>query len=1090
MNRTGRASFAQERFYFLNELQPGNPAYVVSFALRFEGSLNQEALAATLRRVAAEHDVLHTGFAVVDGVLMQQVRQDAQPELTVLDRGPAARVDQDRFLRELVEAEARRPFSLGEGAVLRAWIVSWDADQHALVIMMHHIACDGWTNGLLLEEIAEQYNTGRSASEPPALSYIEYAETQREAWSKDTKALEHWRRVLDGAPQLSLHTDRPRPSVLTYAGSVLRRPLEPALVERVGAWAKAHGVTTFAVALAAYAQVLARHARQQEVVVGVPVANRIDEDEERLVGCLVNTLPIRVDLSGRPGFEELAVRTWRTAMAALGRQDTPFEQIVQAAGEQRRLSRAPLFQTMLTVQNLAFTMPDFDGLKVEEVPVEIPAAKFDIAVTLDVTSEEPFLRAEYSTELFEEATVEGLLTHYHTLLASVVSGSDGTGGVDGSDGEPDMVGPEEHRQVTDGWNPPIEQEQPYHPSVLKAFCENAARTPDAVALVHRGNRLSYRELDEWSDRIAADLAAAGVAEGGRVGLLLGRSPAIVAAIIGAWKVGGVYVPLAPEYPRNRLDLILGSAHPAVVVFEPETRALAQELAGSGGFTLLDAHAADGVFTGGARFPEQDDLAYIMYTSGSTGVPKGVMVPHRGLNALCDPTPAGLEIDAADRWLGVHSFSFDISVWEVWGSLSSGGCLIIADHADLLDPERLARLVHAEEITVLSVTPGVVYRLLPAFFDTLERQTSTVRYVVLCGEPLSWPQLASMVDPERLPALFLNMYGPTEATIYTTMVQVPAAKLHEVRDGDIGVALPSGRCYVLDDRRRPVGVNVPGELYIGGDLVAAGYVGMPELTAERFTENPYAPGMLYKTGDIVRWAHTGTLIYIGREDTQVKVRGFRVELADVESAFLRRPGVRSCVAAVQDDQLGVFLCTGPGFPGEQALRGSVRDDLPDYMVPTRVIVVPEIPLNGSGKVDTRRLVAEWWTKAPAPAVTPAFPRPAVGDGLGGAPGGRDALVSRIREIWAEVLGRPDLEPTENFFDAGGHSFALITLQQRMAQTGLEISVTDLFRYATVAACAAHFRRAQTPLAEDRAAQRKRGRDELARRRRAGREDAHA
>ncbi|MFG2823184.1 amino acid adenylation domain-containing protein [Kitasatospora sp. NPDC048365] len=1068
MTGVGRASFTQERFYFLNELQPGNPAYVVAFALRMEGALDRAALRDALHRVAAKHEVLRTGFAVRDGELVQRVAEQAEPEITLRDAGPADRAGQDAELRALVAAEAARPFDLAAGRVLRAHVVSWTADQHALVVLVHHIACDGWAVGLLLDDLAEEYSTGAGA--PAGPSYLDYARAQRALWSKNTRRLDHWHRTLADAPRLTLRTDHPRPGVLSFAGAVLRRPVDPELIGALTAWAKERGTTLFGVALTAYAKVLAAYARQQEVVIGVPVANRLDEEEERLVGCLVNTLPIRVDLTGDPDFAALTARTWRTALTALGHQDVPFEQIVRAVGGERQLSHAPLFQTMLTVQNFSFTVPEFAGLRTTEVDVEIEAAKFDLALTLDVSTRTPFLRVEYSTELFEPATAERLLDQYHTLLAAVVG-----------DGEPDLVAPDEHHRLTVGWNPPVPERAAEHPSVLGAFVGHAARTPDAVALVHRGTSVSYGELDRWSDRIAAGLAAAGVGRGDRVGLLLGRSPVVVAAILGVWKAGGVYVPLDPEYPRPRLELILASAAPATLLVEPATLGPARELAGER--TLLDATTLDGPTPADGALPAPDDLAYLIYTSGSTGVPKGVMVRHRGLNALCDPTPAGLETGPGDRWLGAHSFSFDVSVWEMWGALSSGARLVVADQADLVDPSRLARLAHTEQVTVLSLTPGALYRLLPPFFDTLGPGKSPVRYVVLAGEALSWSRLASLVDPERMPAVFVNMYGITEGTIHVTVAQVPAADLGEVRDGDIGVPLPSARCYVLDGRRRPTGVNVPGELYVGGDLVAAGYLGMPELTAARFGADPYAPGTLYRTGDLALWAPDGRLVYLGREDAQVKIRGFRVELADVEAAFLRQAGVRSCVAAAEADELVAFVVADPAL-GERELRALVREELPGYLVPSRIVPVERIPLNANGKIDSRRLLAE----AAGPA--PAAPAPASAASAEHRSGDR-SLTERIRAIWAEVLRRPDLEAGDNFFDVGGHSFALITVQQRMAEIGLEISVTDLFRFGTAAACAAHFRPAPTaPAADEQLAQRRQGREQLARRRRLSRGDEHA
>jgi amino acid adenylation domain-containing protein len=1069
MTGTGRASFTQERFYFLNELQPGNPAYVVAFALRLEGTLDTGAMTRALHAVVARHDVLRTGFAVVDGELTQRVRDDAAPEVTVLAHAPAGLAAQDAELQRLVSAEAARPFALTDGRVLRARILSWGAEQHALVVLVHHIACDGVAVGLLLDDIAEAYNTGETGPAGP-LSYLTYAQEQRAIWSRNTRRLDNWRATLAGAPQLSLPLDHPRPSVLGFAGRVLRRRVEPELVRRLTAWAKEHGTTLFGVALTAYASVLSRYARQEEVVIGVPVANRLDEDEERLVGCLVNTLPIRVDLSGRPPFAELVARTWRTALTALGQQDVPFEQIVQAVGEQRQLSHAPLFQTLLTVQNFTFTLPDFTALKVSEVDVEIEAAKIDLGITLDVSTREPFLRAEFSTELFEPETVDGLLAHYHTLLASIVTG----------DGEPAMVGDEERALQTTGWNPPIAERPARHPSVLASFRAHARRAPDAVALVHRGDPRTYGELDAWSDRIAAALAGAGVARGDRVALLLGRSPAVVAAILGVWKAGGVYVPLDPEYPRRRLDLIVESAGAAVMLTEPGTAELAGQLTEAYGSTLLDVHTAAGSPVG-EHDPEPDALAYIIYTSGSTGVPKGVMVRHRGLDALNDPCPAGLDVGADDRWLGAHSFSFDVSVWEMWGALTTGARLVIADQADLIDPDRLARLIHAQRVSVLSLTPGALYRVLPPLHATLAEPRSTVRYVVLAGEALSWSRTASLVDPERLPATFVNMYGITEGTIHVTITEVPAAELGPVRDGDVGVPLPSARCYVLDADRQPAGVGVPGELYVGGELVAAGYVGRPELTGERFGPDPYGPGVLYRTGDIVRQVAGGKLLYLGRNDAQVKVRGYRVELAEIEAALLRQAGVTSAVAVVEAGELLAFVVAGPETGGERELRALIRDELPGYMVPSRLHVVPVIPLNANGKVDARRLVEESRAAAAAPAPA-GGPAAATGD----------SLTARIRQIWADVLRNPGIEATDNFFDVGGHSFALMTVQQRMAEAGLAISVTDLFRYGTAAACAAHFRQAEPPPAanDERVAQRKRARDELARRRRASRGDHNA
>ncbi|HEU5473428.1 MAG TPA: amino acid adenylation domain-containing protein [Actinophytocola sp.] len=1052
---TTRASFAQERLYFVNELEPGNPAYVVAFALRIEGPLRTEALAGALRRVVARHDALRTSYAVSGGVLTQRVAPEPVLEPDVRTEPWVDVAQQDEILRELVATQARRPFVLTTGPVLRAWIRSWDADTHALVVLVHHIACDGWSVGLLLADLAAEYN-GTGPTEP-AESYPAYARDQRARWADDTAGLAFWRAELAGAPQLALPTDFPRPGVLSCRGAVLRRPVGRDLIEALTGWARRHGSTLFGVALAGYAAVLARYTRQHDVVIGVPVANRMDEVEERLVGCLVNTLPIRVDLSGEPTFAELVTRVRRTSMTAFAHQEVPFEEIVRATAGGRQLSHAPLFQTSLTVQNFPFAFPELTGVKVTEVDVEIDATKFDLGITLDVSTDKPFLRAEFSTELFDPATAATLLDHYLTFLESIV---------DDEGQEPDPVDPDERRRLTSGVNPPARPVR--HPSVLERFAGHAEATPDAVAIRFRDRNLSYAELDRWSDRIAAGLADAGIARGDRVGLLLRRSPAVVAAILGVWKAGGSYVPLDPEYPRQRLELIAESAAAPVLLVEPDTAQLAGTLPAA---RLIDVTTITGDSVVPQRFPDPDELAYIIYTSGSTGVPKGVMVGHDGLDALCAPSPAGLDITSGDTWLGAHSFSFDVSVWEMWGALTTGGRLVIAEHADLVDPDRLARLVLAERITVLSQTPGSLYRMLPRYLELAG--DSPLRYVVLAGEALSWSRLAAMVAGHGgMRAVFVNMYGITEGTIHVTIHQVPTDALTEVREGNIGVALPSGRCYVLDERRRPVGVAMPGELYVGGSLVAKGYLNNPELTVERFLPDPWGPGVMYRTGDLARWGTDGNLIYLGRNDTQVKIRGYRVECAEVEGTLLAHPGVQACAVAADGEQLVAFVTGNPGPDAERELRAMATAMLPGYMVPSRILVVPAIPLTAHGKVDTARLLAES-TAARATAPVSLIR------------GRASSMAEHIRRLWTEVLNRPDVGLHDNFFDLGGHSFALITLQQRMAEEGLDISVTDLFRFGTVAACAAHFERTAPRVADDHLEQRRTGRALLAERRKGAR-----
>lgn len=1026
--RTARASFAQERLYFLNELDPGNPGYVIALALRLTGELDAGALRAALRDIVDRHEVLRTGFGVADGVLCQRVRDAGgfEPDLV----STACTAD---LLRHRVAAEARRPFALADGEVVRASVVSGGERDHALVLLVHHIACDGWSVGILLDDLATCYNArvrGDGAPLPPAESFVDYALAEREAWANaGPDALAYWRDQLAGAPQLALPTDRPRPPVLSHRGAVLRRTVGTEFVDKLAGCARDTGASLFSVLVAAYATVLAAYSRQDEVVIGVPVANRLDERAEALVGCLVNTLPLRIDVASAPTFAELVGQVRDTTLTAFADQDVPFEQIVRSVDADRQLSHAPLFQASCTLQNFPFALPDLAGVEVREVDVEIDAAKFDVGLTLDVSADDPFLRLEYSTDLFDVESMTVLLDHVVALLGSVGAA------------EPTMVDSAEARLVTETFN--TGPRPPAQPRLLARFEEHARRSPAAVALRHSGQDLSYAELDGWATRIARGLRDAGVSPGDLVGLLLRRSPAVIAAVLGVWKLGAAYVPLDPGYPRQRLGLITADSGLPVLLAEPSTVDLAGVIGPD--VPALDVHTLDG--DGPLPAPAPVETAYVIYTSGSTGRPKGVLVGHQGLTELFSATPGGLDVGAEDVWLCAHSFSFDFSVWEMWGALAYGGKVVVADPADIRDPDRLAALVHAERVTVLSQTPGSLYRLLPPFLEQAQIDGTPLRYVVSGGEPLSWPRLAGLLRRvEWLETRFVNMYGITEGTVHVTAVSVTAEEVPRMRAGTVGRPLPSGRCYVLDDRRRPAGVNVPGELYIGGALVARGYVGNPELTKERFLPDPFSANgsVMYRTGDVAKWTADGEVVHLGRNDGQVQIRGHRVECAEVEQAFLRSPAVRACVVAADEDELVAFVCGGV----ERQLRETVREVLPDYMVPSRIVPVDAIPLTAHGKVDVARLLA----LRPAPADRPA---PVA-----------NSAEERIRALWADVLGRPDVGPTDNFFDLGGHSFALITLQQRMADAGFAVSVTDLFRFGTVRACAA--RLAATPSEPDTAA----------------------
>ncbi|AXO35402.1 non-ribosomal peptide synthetase [Micromonospora sp. B006] len=938
---------------------------------------------------------------------------------------------------------------LTTGPVARYRVLSWSGSEHALVIVVHHIACDGWALGILLRDLAACYNA-RVALEPlpvaPAGSTFTHAQEQRTRWEAGSAdGVGYWRDHLADAPVLDLPTDRPRPAVLTAEGAVVTRDLDPALLDRISEYGRRHGASTFMVLLAAYGLLLTRHGRQPEVVVGVPVANRLDEREDETVGCLVNTVPLRIDLGDRPDLPTLLRRVRQTTLNGFAHQDVPFERIVRELAPARDRSRSPLFQASFTLQNFRVDLPDLLGLAVEEIDVEVEAAKFDLGLTVDLSGARPFVRLEYSTQLFRPHTAEVLLRHFLNLLRQLAEG-------DGEGNPPGLTDDAEARRLLALGHPdaPLPADPPT--PLLERFADHARRRPEAVAIRYRGADVTYGELNAEASRLADLLRRHNAGPGDLVGVGFERSPTVVAAILAVWQVGAAYLPLDSNYPRERLRLIVDDSRVALVFVEPATRDVLADAVQGRPVRLVDVAGegldpADPLDTAGRD--RRTDLAYVIYTSGSTGVPKGVMVRRSSVDLLFAASPGGLHVTAEDVWLCAHSFSFDFSVWEVWGALAYGGRVVLAERADLVDPARLAALVATERVTVLSQTPGALYRLLPALLDGPSPQLAGLRYVVTGGEALSWPRLADLMSraPEST-ARFVNMYGITEGTVHVTARHATVPELAAVADGDVGRPLPSGRCHVLDDSGRPAGLLVPGELWIGGPLVAAGYLGNPELTAERFAPDPYeAGGIVYRTGDLCRWGADGELLYLGREDGQVQVRGHRVECAEVEHALLRDSDVRAAVVLLDGADLVGFVTVTDGVDPAR-LTHRLRRVLPAYMVPTRIVAVDEIPLTAHGKVDRVSLLAKFCTR-PVAAARPASPEPVAGP-----------LQRRLRALWAEVLGRQDFDVRDNFFDVGGHSFALMSLQSRMAVEGLDVTVTDLFRFGTIEACAAYLTRTRT------------------------------
>ncbi|HVR95768.1 MAG TPA: amino acid adenylation domain-containing protein, partial [Thermoanaerobaculia bacterium] len=1016
-------SFAQQRLWFLNQLDPTSPVYNLPVAVRFvspspgeggqggrERGPGGEGLSAILRR----HDALRTVFPSTEAGPVQVVTPPAPFHLPLIDL--SALNDAETAAHQLIQAEARRPFDLERGPVFRALLVQVRPGDHTLAVTMHHIVSDGWSLGVFVRELA--------ASSPlPELpvQYADYAVWQRRRLTGELleRELAFWREELRGLPPgLDLPADRPRPALRTFRGG--RRPfhLDACLANGLRALARREAATPFMVAMAGFQALLSRLTGQDDLAVGTPVAGRTRVDLEDLIGFFVNTLVLRADLSGDPDVRELLGRVRSRALAAQAHQDLPFEKLVEELQPVRDLARTPFFQTLLVFQNTGREPLHIPGLTVETFEVETGTAKFDFALSLEERGEEIAGAAELNLDLFDPATVDRLLGHLRTLLAGMVE-------------EPGrrlselpLLSEPERRQILIDWNP-AGIELPPVCTLAELFEEQAARRPDAPAVVHGDERWSYGDLDRAANRLARRLRRLGVGPEVRVALHLDRSIGQVAAILGVIKAGGVYVPLDPTWPAERIDFVLEDSGAKVTV-TPE---------------LLEEHEDDSPLPLSTLL---ENAAYVIYTSGSTGKPKGVAVTHANVARLLSATRHWFGFDEDDVWTMFHSYAFDFSVWEMWGALAHGGRLVVVPYETSRSPEALHRLLTAEKVTVLNQTPSAFRQLGPG-----EGETS-LRSVIFGGEALDPTSLAPWFERygDERPRL-VNMYGITEITVHGTYR--PVNRLDA--GSPIGVPIPDLRIHLLDWHLQPVPALAPGEICVGGAGLARGYLGRPDLTAEHFVPDPFAGlrgetgARLYRSGDLARYRPDGDVEYLGRIDQQVKIRGFRIEPGEVEAALALHPKVGESAVVAREDRPGdrrlvAYVTPRNGLaPATDELRAFLRERLPDYMVPAAFLPLPALPLTANGKLDRRAL------PAPEPAARPVSAPP------------RNATEEAIADAWREVLGVPAIGVDDNFFDLGGHSLLLVQAHRRLRERFPEVAVVDLFRFPTVASLALYLTREQ-------------------------------
>ncbi|GAA2206824.1 hypothetical protein GCM10009850_022820 [Nonomuraea monospora] len=1029
---------AQARMLVLDRLHPGTAQYNVPVAFAVRGPFDVAAFRAALDAVVARHESLRTVFRPGDGAYVQVVAGEARAALRVAERVvPVDGAD------EALRAEAAAPFDVEAGPLLRCAVFGVADGSHRVLLTAHHLVCDGWSLGLLLQELSTAYRPGTTAvaavpspdvtaaPEPHPIQYADYAAWQRErldAHALDA-AIAYWADTLAGAPRtLALPTDHPRPAVQSTAGGVHRLDLPPDTGARLAKVAAERDATPFTAMFAAFAAFLSRITGRRDLLVGVPVSGRDHPDVQNLVGLLANTIALRADVTGEPSFLDLVTRVRDHLLESRPHHEAPFEAVVEALAPGRELSHDPLVQVMLAYDDDTRLALDLDGCVTERVELLLDDAKFDLLMSVQRDGDGLAAHFVHRADLFEPGTVRHWARAFETLL-------------DGLLDRPhlpvtahDLLPPGERDRVLHRWNDTF---APTPAGLVPGLvAERAAERPDATALVCGPARLTYRELLERADRLAARLRAAGVGPEVPVGLCLARGVEMVVGALAVLRAGGAYVPLDPGHPEARLRFMVEDAGVRLLIAD-EPRDLG-----------VPVTTADGpIPVVGPLLKTPADLAntaYILYTSGSTGTPKGVAVEHRALLNLATAVRPRFPVTGEDRVLQYVSFGFDVAVSDLFFAFVAGAELHVAGEWERLGDDLHARL-RDSRITYAFLPPSAAMSLPPS-----PEALPCLRTLAVGGEACPPELVERWWAPGRR---VVDAYGPSENTVYAT-----TADLRPGRPVVIGRPVANTRAYVLDERLRPVPVGVTGEIYLAGSSLARGYANRPALTAERFVADPFGPPgeRMYRTGDLGRYDADGVLSYLGRVDTQVKLRGFRVELGEIETVLAAHPGVRVAAAAVRGDRLAVYAvpAAGPGTetgaetgagtgagtgerrPTVVELRAWLAARLPGYMVPDAIVFVPGLPLGKSGKLDRQRLPDPPLTRPEldSPYAPPSSP-----------------TERRVAAIWADALDLTQVGLHDNFFDLGGNSIRLLSVLT--ALRGGDLRLVDLFRHPTVAALAA-------------------------------------
>lgn len=1021
-------SFAQQRLWFLAQMEGGREVYHIPFGLHLVGTLDRKALGLALDRLVQRHEALRTTFVVLDGEATQRIATAEESHFSLREHDLRQQADAELRSRQLLDEEAHARFDLEAGPLIRGRLIRRAEDTYTLLITMHHIVSDGWSLGVLLNELSALYGAFvRGQADPlPELSvqYPDYAVWQRN-WMQGEVLKEQgefWKTTLAGAPALlELPADHMRPADQEYAGAWNEVMLDAGLTAGLKELSKQHGATLYMTLLAGWAALLGRLSGQQDILIGTPVANRRQGELEALIGFFVNTLVLRTDLSGRPRVGELLERMKSQSLGSQQHQDIPFEQVVEIVQPERSLAHSPLFQVMFAWQNAptgALDLPGMMAMGSELAPHRV--ARFDLTVSLWEVGEGIAGGVEYATALYEEATIERYMGYWRRMLEGMVAGSSQI--VDCLD----LLSDGERSQVLYEWN---QTEATYsHKCVHELFEDQVRRSAEAAAVGFGGQELTYGELNRRANQLGHYLRRAGVGPEVRVGICMERSLEMVIGLLGILKAGGAYVALDPDYPAERLKFMVDDSSIAVLVTQS---GLLERLPGSARVVCIDREMVEiaresGEDIGLPLHPK--NIAYVIYTSGSTGKPKGVAIQHDSANVLLQWAREVFSAKELEGVLASTSICFDLSVFEIFAPLSWGGKTIVVRNA--LD---LAEVGQNSEVRLLNTVPSVMAELL-----RIKGVPESIRTVNLAGEALPVNTVEQLYEELKVERVF-NLYGPSEDTTYSTYAGL---KRREANGRvPIGKPISNTQAYVLDREYQPVPVGVIGELCLGGQGVARGYLNRPELTAEKFVPNPFVERggeRMYRTGDQVKWGRNGNLEFLGRLDQQVKVRGYRIELGEIEAALEAHEGVRACAVVVREDQPAekrviAYVVTN-GAVKAAAFREFLKERLPDYMVPSIFVEMEQLPLTLNGKVDRKLL--------PAPERQQSEKKGYVGP--------RNGEEEILCDLFAEVLNRDRVGVHDDFFAIGGHSLLATRLVSRIRTAlGVELPLRSVFESPTIA-----------------------------------------